>query len=54
MKTQSLDMPPDKALACASDLEKFLMTKGVWYTISRVQEPELKYIKVEVSIKVKQ
>jgi len=46
-------MKPCEALAIASELEKLLQSKGIWYNRISMCEPELKFIKIEVSIKVR-
>jgi len=53
MNKPSTDMPPDKALACASEIEKLMLMKGIWYQITRVVNGDLAFIKIEASIKVK-
>ena len=40
------------ALAKAAEIEKQLIAKGIWFTISRVYEKGLKFIKFDASIKV--
>lgn len=47
------DIPANKALATTAELEKYLQSNGFWYTVSRVVEGGLKYIRVEASLKVK-
>jgi len=46
-------MSQTDALACVSDLKKILVSKGIWFTETIIHEPELKFIKIEASIKVK-
>ncbi len=47
-------MKPVDALAALADLKKFLQLKGIWYTESIEHQPELKFIRIEASIKVRQ
>lgn len=41
------------ALACAMELKKVLLSKGIWCTVSEIYEESLKFIKIEASIKVR-
>ncbi|MDZ4340933.1 MAG: hypothetical protein U1E51_00665 [Candidatus Binatia bacterium] len=45
-------MTADEAKALARDLKKSLQEQNVWCTVTEVNEPELKFIKIEASIKV--
>ena len=47
------NMDRTEAIAFVNHLKKLFSEKGVWCTISDVNEPELKFIKIEASIKVK-
>lgn len=40
------------ALACAADIEKFLLSKGIYYKVTKEHQPELKFIRFEMSLKV--
>ena len=46
-------MKPCEALAIASELEKLLQSKGIWNNRISMCKNELKFIKIEVSIKVR-
>jgi hypothetical protein len=43
-----------EALCIANDLKKDLLCKGIWCTITEIYEENLKFIKIEASIRVKQ
>lgn len=40
------------ALACAADIEKFLLSKGIYYKVTKEHQPGLKFIRFEMSLKV--
>ena len=48
------EMLPSEALKCISEIEKLLISKKIWYKITEINEPNLKFINIEASIKVKQ
>ncbi len=45
-------MTAPEAIAFVRDVKKTLQEKDVWCTITEVNEPDLKFIKIEASIKV--
>jgi len=47
------ELPPDKAMALACLIEKLLLEAGMYSNITRINEPELRFIKIEGSIKVR-
>ena len=49
-----LEMVPSEALKCTAEIEKLLISKKIWYKITEVNEPNLKFVNIEASIKVKQ
>jgi len=53
MPEVSRDMNKNDALAFVAEIEKLLTDKGIWHIISNVREPDLKFIKIEVSIKIR-
>ena len=48
------ELPPEKAMALACEIEKLLLEAGMYSNITRVNEPQLRFIRIEGSIKVKQ
>jgi hypothetical protein len=52
MDTKSV-MDPKSALQFMMELEKLLTLKGVWYKVEKENCPDLKFIRLECSIKVK-
>jgi hypothetical protein len=46
-------MTEPEATAFASALVSHLKSKSIWSTVTEVREPNLKFIKIEASIKVK-
>ena len=46
-------MKPSQALSVANDIKKMLIDLGVWYKYSEEVQGDLKFIKLEASIKVK-
>lgn len=48
------DLNKADAIAFAAHLKKLFAEKGQWCKIAEINEPELKFIKIEASIKVKQ
>ena len=47
------ELPPEKAMALACQIEKLSLEAGMHSNITRVNEPELRFIKIEGSIKVR-
>ena len=47
------EMTAAEATVFTSDLVKQLQSRKVWCTVTNVNEPELRFIKIEASIKVK-
>lgn len=47
------DMLPQDAEACAKELRDFLTSRGIWYNVTEIHESGLRFIKLEVSIKIK-
>jgi hypothetical protein len=47
-------LPECSARALAQELKKFLLAKGMWHSYEEINEPDLKLIRVGVTIKVKQ
>ena len=48
------EMMPSEALKCIFEIEKLLISKRIWYKITEINEPNLKFVHIEASIKVKQ
>ena len=46
-------MKPGEALSVANEIKKMLVSLGVWYKYSEEVQGELKFIRLEASIKVK-
>ena len=49
-----VEMNQAEALKYISEIEKLLISKRIWYKITEINEPELKFVNIEASIKVKQ
>lgn len=47
-------MKPCDAMATLCELKKFLHSKGIWFKESIEHEPDMKFIRIEASIKVRQ
>jgi len=50
----NFEMTPAEALKYVEEIRKLLISKKIWYNIQEVNDPELKFINIEASIKVKQ
>lgn len=46
-------MSEAKAKEYISEIKKTFLSKNIWYSITEINEPKLKFIKIEASIKVK-
>lgn len=49
---KTCDLPVRDAILCAQDLERYCVERGIWCTVVRQNEPDLRFIKIEVSIKI--
>ena len=45
-------MKDSAAIALAKQIKKELTSKGVWCKVTEIHEPDLKFVKIEASIKV--
>ena len=47
-------MLPEEAWVIAKEIKKKLTSMGQWCNVQEINEPDLTFIKIEASIKVKQ
>jgi hypothetical protein len=47
------DMSDVEAMLLARDLVKQLQAKNIWCTITEINEPDLRFVKIEATIKIK-
>jgi hypothetical protein len=53
MGTNTTDMGDVEAMSLARDLVKQLQAKNIWCTITEINEPDLRFVKIEATIKIK-
>jgi len=47
-------MPPEEARQLAEDIRKKLTSNKQWCNVTEINEPNLKFFRIDASIKVKQ
>ena len=53
MKDSEASMGASEATQFVKSLTKLLQSKNIWCTVTEKNEPDLKFIKIEASVKVK-